>query len=63
MLTRYTVKATFKHPAWDERDGITYTVLASSKAEANRRARRMADDDGHQNVTFKASEASSDVSE
>lgn len=44
----YNVLMTFECPAWDEVDGIRYDgIIASSKAEANQRARRQAMDDGH----------------
>lgn len=43
----YTVTMTWQHPAWNERGGATYTVTARTKAEAIKRARRIAEDDGH----------------
>ena len=43
----YTVTLTFRYPAWDEREGLRYTVEADSKREAVKRARRQADRDGH----------------
>ena len=36
----YRVTVTVQHPAWNERDGITFYVEAMSKADAIRRARR-----------------------
>lgn len=42
----YTVRQTVQYPAWNERDGITFTVEASSKADAIQRARREAWDLG-----------------
>jgi len=42
----YTVTLTFRYPAWDERDGLLYTVTAMNKREAIKRARRQADNDG-----------------
>ncbi|OBY20754.1 hypothetical protein A8O37_25525 [Pseudomonas aeruginosa] len=50
------------YPAWDEGDGIRYPdIVAESKSEANRIARRQADQDGHLaggkgHVTFTAVE-------
>lgn len=56
----YDVLMTFAAPAWDERDGIMYRdIRASSKREANERARRKAYNDGHSvgvKVSFKATE-------
>jgi hypothetical protein len=47
-LRTYDVKLTFKHPAWDEVDGIDYQgIVASSKSDANKAARRQAERDGH----------------
>lgn len=44
----YDVRLFFRHPAWDEADGILYPgITACSKSEANRLARRTADRDGH----------------
>lgn len=44
----YDVTMTFQYPAWDEGDGIRYPdIVADSKSEANRIARRQADQDGH----------------
>ena len=54
---KYDVKVTFKFPAWDEKEGFTVQVYARTKAEANKRARRMIEDDGHRNVTLRATEA------
>ena len=48
----YNVTMRFAFPAWDEKDGITYVVFASSKAQACKRARRIADDDGHSGRRF-----------
>lgn len=57
----YTVTLRFQYPAWDEKNGIPYTVEANTKAEAIQRARRQADNDGHLcggkgRVTFTATE-------
>ena len=46
-FTPYTVTLRFQHPAWDEKDGIHYDVSAGSKREANRKARKQAELDGH----------------
>jgi hypothetical protein len=46
-LDTYTVHVTFQYPAWDEKDGFTYEVQATSKSEANKRARTLAERDGH----------------
>lgn len=43
----YVVTVMPQFPAWDERDGIRYTVNARSRADTIRRARRRAYDDGH----------------
>ncbi|NIF40195.1 hypothetical protein F3J14_04605 [Burkholderia sp. Tr-862] len=57
---RYNVHMTFEFPAWDEVNGYWYDdVVARSKSEANKRARSLADDDGHtcaRRVWFKAHE-------
>ena len=57
----FTVIIRFQFPAYDERNGIHYEgIEASSKAEAIRKVRRQAHDDGHTGyggkgrVTFKA---------
>ena len=56
-LKRYEVHMTFKHPAHDERDGYRYDVDAHSKSEACKRARKLADNEGHDGVRwFKATE-------
>jgi hypothetical protein len=56
-LKRYEVHMTFKHPAHDERDGYRYDVDARSKREACKRARKLADNEGHDGVRwFKATE-------
>lgn len=47
MAKRYAVTLTFRFPSWDERNGYRYEVSASSKADATRYARRMAERDGH----------------
>ena len=46
-MATYTVSQTFQYPAWDEVDGIPYTVEASGKAEAIKKARREAERCGH----------------
>lgn len=43
----YTVTISFQFPAWDERDGITYSVEAASKSDAIAKVRRTARNDGH----------------
>ena len=48
----YTVKVTFKNPAWDEKDGFSYEVSAPTKARACERARYRARDDGHTGVMY-----------
>lgn len=53
---QYSVKMSFKFPAWDERNGYEYSVYAKSKADAVKQARRMASADGHMGQrSFKAS--------
>jgi hypothetical protein len=57
MKTNYKVLMRFKSPAWDEVEGIEYQVTADNKADAVKRARRQADNDGHMGVRyFKATE-------
>jgi hypothetical protein len=46
-MSTYTVRQTFQYPAWNEVNGIPYTVEASSKSEAIRKARREAERCGH----------------
>lgn len=46
-MIEYIVTMRFKHPAYDEVNGIRYTIRAESKADACKRARRQADHDGH----------------
>lgn len=47
-LKRYEVHMTLKCPAWDEHKGYVYEVSAYSKADANKAARRIAEErDGH----------------
>lgn len=56
----FTVLMTWQYPAWNERDGATYTVTARTKAEAVKRARRIAEDHGHTGRRyFKATRADS----
>lgn len=44
----FDVVMRFEHPAWDEVNGISYPgIQASSKADANKQARSMAERDGH----------------
>lgn len=43
----YTVTLRFQYPAWDEKNGIPFTVTAKTKAEAIQQARRQAFNDGH----------------
>lgn len=58
----FTVTLSFRHPAWDERAGITFEVVAHSKKEAIKIARRAAYNDGHTigksatDLTFRAVE-------
>lgn len=46
-MTRFAVTLTHQFPAWDEKAGYTYEVLAGSKSEAIAIARREAGNDGH----------------
>lgn len=46
-LTEYTVVQRMQYPAWDEKDGIRYTVTARSKGDAVKKARRVAWDYGN----------------
>lgn len=44
----FSVRMTFEYPSWSTVDGILYTgIIASSKQEACKRARKMAEDAGH----------------
>lgn len=43
----YTVTLRFQFPDHDERDGISWEVSADTKLEANKKARRLAERDGH----------------
>lgn len=43
----FTVTLRFQFPAWDERYGIEFTVRATSKSDAIRRARAAAMEAGH----------------
>ncbi len=61
-MTEYTVTLRFQFPAWDEKDGIDFTIRAKTKAEAVKYARARAERDGHTGggkgrLTFKAREA------
>ena len=51
-IQEYRVLMTFKHPAWDEKNGYVYYVNATSKSEACKRARSQADYDGHSGVRY-----------
>jgi hypothetical protein len=45
---QYVVTLRFQFPAWDEKDGIRFAgIVAESKSEAIRLARREAERDGH----------------
>jgi len=46
-MKTYTVLQTIQYPSWLEVNGIPYTVEASSKAEAIKKARREAWHSGH----------------
>ena len=47
-MATYTVTLKFQYPAWDEKNGIIYEdITASSKSDAIRRVRTMAEHDGH----------------
>lgn len=46
-MNTYRVTIRFQFPAWNERDGIPYTMTAKSKAKAISYVRRQARDDGH----------------
>lgn len=64
---QYEVTLRFQHPAWDEKNGIPFSVEACSKAEAIKHARREADIAGHLcggkgRVTFKAVEVNQENS-
>lgn len=60
---KYEVTLKFKHPAWDEKEGIPFEIEAESKSAAIARARRQAYDDGHTvgksatDVSFSAKES------
>lgn len=61
-MPNYRVHVTFKHPAYDERGGLDYDVYADTKADAVKRARRRARDDGHTGTLyFKAEEVPDDM--
>ena len=61
-MQHYRVKVTFKHPAWDELNGLSVHVLAESKSDAIRKARREIADAGHLGVIyFKAQIANEDI--
>lgn len=48
VFKTFDVVMRFAHPAWDEVDGIRYHgIRASSRVDANKQARRMAESDGH----------------
>ncbi len=60
----FDVTIYFQHPAWDEKDGITYrSINARTKSDAIKVVRRMAYADGHVGfggkgrTTFKAEAA------
>lgn len=53
-LTKYNVKVTFNHPAWDEKDGFVVTTYARTKADANSKVRRQMADAGHRDITLRA---------
>ena len=56
-MKTYNVHLTFKHPAWDQKEGFDYTIKANSKLEAVKYARRKAFDNGETGVIyFKATE-------
>lgn len=47
-VVQYDVLMRFQYPAWDEQDGVLFDgIVASSRSEANRIARRRAMEDGH----------------
>jgi len=62
-LKRWNVTMRFQYPSWDEVNGLEYRdITAANKSEANRIARRQAEDDGHAcsgrgRYTFRAVEA------
>lgn len=64
MFKTYEVTLRFQFPAWDEKNGISYTVSADSKSAAIASARKEATYDGHipatgkGRATFKAEELS-----
>lgn len=43
----YTVTMKFRHPAWDEKDGIKFETTGKNKADAIRSARFEAREAGH----------------
>lgn len=44
----FSVHMTFEYPAWDERQGYYYRgIIASTKRDAIKQARRMAEKEGH----------------
>jgi hypothetical protein len=43
----YIVTLRFQYPGWDEKAGIPYEVSAKTKAEAIKKARKQAENDGH----------------
>lgn len=58
-MESYKVTVTVQHPAWNERDGFTFYVEASTKAEAIKAARRENQRDGiihsqHGRATWRA---------
>jgi hypothetical protein len=46
-MTEYKVTLTFQYPAWDEKGGIPFYVMATSKSYAIRQARYDAVVGGH----------------
>ncbi len=62
-MQTFNVLLTFRFPSWDYKAGVPYEVVASSKSEAIKKARRFAEHDGHVpmrgmgKATFKATPA------
>ena len=46
-MATYTVTIRFQYAAHNEQDGIQYEVYGKTKADAIKRARKMAENDGH----------------
>lgn len=61
-MKTYKVTMTKQFPAWDERDGLIFTVTATSKMQAIKYARQEAADGGHcGRASFKAIECEAET--